>query len=251
VGIVIGVVVVVMLTATYLTWLASRLDRLADRVDAVRLGLITQLCARAAAALRLAQICVLPELSRVALLAVAAHDRPPAAAAFDDDVTDAENALSRALHAAAAAFAEVAAALDRPGAAADVPAGPDPIRWPGPGEESPARDALVEVATVTARVGLARALYNDAVRDLRALRARRVVRVMRLAGGVDPPPYFEIDDVFATPEPSGSAGSTRSAAPPERPPLDPAPLDRPPADGTTQDRVTPDVPDGAPAAPGR
>ena len=190
VGIVIGVVVVVMLIATYLTWLASRLDRLAERVEAVRIGLISQLGARAAAALSLAQLCLLPELSAIALLAMSAHDRAPSAPAFDDEVTDAENALSRALRGAAAALG------------ARTPAAPGL----GP---PPTAAALAEVALATERVGLARTLYNDAVRDLRTLRARRVVRLTRLAGRAAPPPYFEIDDVLA-PQPTASAPAAGS-----------------------------------------
>jgi hypothetical protein len=260
VGVVIGVVVAVMLTATYLTWLASRLDRLADRVDTVRIGLITQLGARAAAALRLAQICLLPELTRVALLAVAAHDRPPAAGAFDDDVTDAENALSRALHTAAAALgwpATTATTANRAGTGA----GPSPA---DPGD--PAREALVAVAEATSRVGLGRALYNDAVRDLRSLRTRRVVRVLRLAGGDSPPPYFEIDDVFPPPAPAfpGPAAwppdhPAAGAVGPERP--EPPPMatedDRPDRGGPDVPHIpgTSGIPDGAAAgrrqAPGR
>ena len=42
------VVALVVLVATYLTWLASRLDRLASRVEVARAGLVAQLERRAA-----------------------------------------------------------------------------------------------------------------------------------------------------------------------------------------------------------
>ena len=47
---VVVVVAAVVAVATYLTWLARRLDRLGVRVDAARAGLLTQLVARATAA---------------------------------------------------------------------------------------------------------------------------------------------------------------------------------------------------------
>lgn len=50
----------------------------------------------------------------------------------------------------------------------------------------------VELADAEARVVLARRVYNDAVRDTRALRTRRAVRWLRLAGTAPLPRYFEI-----------------------------------------------------------
>lgn len=50
----------------------------------------------------------------------------------------------------------------------------------------------VELADAEARVVIARRVYNDAVRDTRALRARRAVRWLRLAGTAPRPRYFEI-----------------------------------------------------------
>jgi hypothetical protein len=41
---------------------------------------------------------------------------------------------------------------------------------------------------------IARRFYNDAVRDTRALRARRMPRLLRLAGRVELPQFFDIDD---------------------------------------------------------
>ncbi|HMA47839.1 MAG TPA: hypothetical protein VKP11_11710, partial [Frankiaceae bacterium] len=137
---VVVVVAVVVAVASYLTWLAARLDRLAMRVDAAQAGLDAQLVRRAAAAHALAHDRGLGELHRAAQAAI---DAPP------EDREAAENALSRALRAA-------------------VP------------DVEPA--ALGEVEVAATRVGLARQFYNDAVRDLRALRGRRVVRLLRLPG---------------------------------------------------------------------
>ena len=41
---------------------------------------------------------------------------------------------------------------------------------------------------------VARRFYNDAVRDTRSLRAGRMPRVLHLAGHVDLPQFFDIDD---------------------------------------------------------
>ncbi|MDR1998853.1 MAG: hypothetical protein LBQ06_02775, partial [Frankiaceae bacterium] len=46
-----------------------------------------------------------------------------------------------------------------------------------------------------ARSTIARRFYNDAVRDTRALRARRLPRALRLAGGRGLPQFFDIEDV--------------------------------------------------------
>lgn len=49
-----------------------------------------------------------------------------------------------------------------------------------------------ELADAEHRVVLARRVHNDAVRDTKALRSRRVVRWLRLAGTAPEPSYFEI-----------------------------------------------------------
>lgn len=51
-----------------------------------------------------------------------------------------------------------------------------------------------ELADASERVALARRLYNDAVRDTRALRAVWFTRLFRLAGRAALPDYFEITD---------------------------------------------------------
>jgi 8-oxo-dGTP pyrophosphatase MutT (NUDIX family) len=51
-----------------------------------------------------------------------------------------------------------------------------------------------ELADAEQRVMLARRVHNDAVRDTRSLRSRRLVRWFRLAGTAPAPAYFEITD---------------------------------------------------------
>ncbi|WP_045878273.1 hypothetical protein [Pseudofrankia sp. DC12] len=164
---VVVVVAAVVAVATYLTWLARRLDRLGVRVDAARAGLLTQLVARATAAAALAESRGLAPLAAVAEQAAAGHLAPRAGAPLDTVVEDTENQLSRALRAP-----EVASS----------------------GQGAP--DLLHAVDSAAARVALARQLHNDAVRDLRALRGRRLVRVLRLGGRRPLPAYFEIDDAL-------------------------------------------------------
>ena len=72
------------------------------------------------------------------------------------------------------------------------------------------RDELVDAEQL---VILARRVHNDAVRDTRGLRSRRLVRWLHLAGTAPMPEYFEIAD----PE----AGVT-TAAPVRRPLAPPA-----------------------------
>ncbi len=158
---------VVVAVATYLTWLASRLDRLAVRVDDARAGLISQLALRVEVAGELSRRCELAELGEAVERARAAQAGPAAGGPLGNDTEEAENSLSRALRSPA-----VTATADR------------------------APDALHAVDVAAARVALARQLHNDAVRDVRALRARRVVRALRLSGRGPLPTYFEIDDAL-------------------------------------------------------
>ena len=58
------------------------------------------------------------------------------------------------------------------------------------------------------RLGLARRFYNDAVRDTRALRRRRLPRLLRLHARRPLPRFFDIDDALdqAIPEPLAGRG---------------------------------------------
>ena len=151
------VVAAVVLLASYLTWTASRLDRLHARVDAAWAALDAQLVRRAAAARAVATS--LPPGPEAAALERAARavleDGPEGREALEND-------LSRALRAAVQV----------------LPPGVD----------------LTELDTASTRVGLARSFHNAAVRDTRAVRLRRIPRALRLAGHREMPQYFEIDD---------------------------------------------------------
>lgn len=67
---------------------------------------------------------------------------------------------------------------------------------------------IAELADAETRVLLARRFHNDAVRDTLALRDRRLVRLLRLAGTASLPSYFEIAERSQAPRP---AEHTRAA----------------------------------------
>ena len=172
------VVAIVVALASYLTWMAGRLDRMHTRVEAARASLDTQLLRRAAAAQELAGFLLAqgrgtPTVEQVHRSARQALTQP------EDSREQAENALSRALRASARVWS-----ADPEGGAAEtlveLPAG--------------IRSRLVELDRAVTRVGLARQFHNDAVRDSRVLRSRRLPRALRLAGHAPLFDYFEIDD---------------------------------------------------------
>ena len=143
---------------------ARRLDRLHVRTDGARAGLQAALDRRIEVALRVSA--ALAGNGSAGLVPAAR-----AARAAGPDREAAENTLSRHL-----------AAVDR----------------------SVLDDALfADLADAEQLVILARRVHNDAVRDTRALRSRRLVRWLRLAGRTPIPAYFEIAD----PEPGARASA--------------------------------------------
>ena len=174
------IVVVAVLAAALTAWVtftATRLDRLHARVDAAQAALDAQLVRRAAAVQHVTAVAgddlspqLAADLSRYALAALAAGtaEREPA-----------ENALGRAANQLADA---------------------------GPSLAPSYAPVLHEVAESALRVVIARRFYNDAVRDTRALRSRRMPRLLRLAGHRDSPQFFDIDDATRWPLPATPSG---------------------------------------------
>lgn len=149
-----------VLIGWYLSWRAGRLDRLHARGDTARVALDTALARRASAARELAVD--LPAVLS-ALLGSAAER---AALATGRERELAESELSRVVRKTAA----------------ELPHGDAP--------EAP----LAEVAAAAKRVMMARSFYNNVVAMTRDARARRLVRVFRLAGRAPVPEFFEMDD---------------------------------------------------------
>ncbi|MDL5156743.1 NUDIX hydrolase [Actinomycetospora termitidis] len=167
--VVIAVVVVLLLvTALIAIGRARRLDRLHVRIDAARLGLLAALDRRAAVVRAVAATAPPSALSPTARRALRAAARHVESAGDGEAREVAENEL---------------VAHRAPLETATLPP-----------------DLSAELADADARVVVARRIHNDAVRDTRALRGRRMVRVLRLAGTAPDPEYFEIA------EPSAGAG---------------------------------------------
>lgn len=163
-------VFVAILLTMWVTFTLTRLDRLHARVDAAWAALDAQLVRRAAGLLSVAESAEngLDAERRRRCEAVARS----ALSATDGDSEQrhvAENAVGRAI----AELIESATPL------------PD--------------EAQAELAETAARVLIARRFYNDAVRDTRTLRARRMPRLLRLAGRRAMPQFFDIDDTVPNP----------------------------------------------------
>lgn len=167
VGWLVFAVVLAVLLTSWVSFTATRLDRLHARVDAAQAALDAQLVRRAAAVLHVAQG------TQIGLTA-AEHRQyedvaQTALIGAPGERQRAENAVSRAV--------------------ADLVSGRVPLP----------EDAGRELREAAERVLIARRFYNDAVRDTRTLRARRMPRWLRLAGRRDLPEFFDIDDMLPPP----------------------------------------------------
>jgi hypothetical protein len=162
------VLVALVLLSLYLSWTAARLDRLHTRVEGARAALDAQLVRRSSIALELATSGLLDPATSV-LLATAAHESREAG---PDEQELAESNLSHALR----------AVLDQPGQAEQLRKTPE------------GQLLLQELEAAARRVAMARRFHNDAVRATRAVRRKRVVRYLRLAGRAPIPETFESDD---------------------------------------------------------
>ena len=190
-----GVLLVVALLAWYLSFSASRLDRLHHRVEGAVSALDAQLVRRAETALELATSGALDPASGLLLADAASRalevgeqaghvptsgrETPPVALAGaepgpDDGHLSRERAESELTQALRATFDDELLgelALD------------------------PVLDPLVErLAAACHRVQLARRFLNGAVTDAARVRGKRVVRWARLAGRAPVPETFEMDD---------------------------------------------------------
>jgi hypothetical protein len=167
------VAAVVLFLVVWTTWTLTRLRRLEARVDRAWTALETQLQRRAGLAEELARdhpAAFGP--GAAGRLAAAATD---ARAPRSGDRELAENGLGRELRELSGELPGVPAAL------------------------------RADLAGTAARVQLARRFYNDAVRDTRALRRRRLSTLLRLHASRPMPRFFDIDDDL--PDVTGGAGT--------------------------------------------
>jgi hypothetical protein len=167
-GAVVLIAVLIILFGLYLSWTATRLDRLHVRLDAARVALDAQLLRRSTAALELARSGLLDPATALILASGArAAEIAPA-----EEREGAESALTR----------DVRVAFEDPVQAEHVRAHPD-----GP-------ELMDELGRAMRRVQLARRFHNESVRAVRQLRSHRMVRAFRLAGRAPDKSNFEIDD---------------------------------------------------------
>ena len=172
-GIVVAVVLAVCGVAAYLTWTAGRLDRLSARVESGWNALDAQLVRRAAVAVELAAHLrrhrMVPEEQALALqhAAVGVRNAEPAG----------REALENELgHEIRSVLVAVAGRGGKTEALAD------------------------ELRAAGMRVRLARQFFNDAVRDDRNLRARRLPRLLTIRHRhAERRTFFEIDDSTESP----------------------------------------------------
>ena len=168
-GWVVLAVLVLVALGLWLTWTANRLDRLHHRIDVARATLDGQLMRRSGATLELASAEVLDPPSRLLLLDAASRARSAEPEGFEI----AESNLSQALR----------AVFVTPQGVAELRRDPD------------VAPLVQELGQDCVRVELARRFHNDAVVAARALRSRRRVRWLRLAGHAAELQTVDLDDV--------------------------------------------------------
>jgi hypothetical protein len=171
--IVVLVILAVVLWSFYISWRASRLDRLHNRVEAARTSLDLALVRRASAASELASSGQLDPAT--SLLLADAVRRVRGAAPAERDL--AESDLTRALRATL---------------------GDADFRKELVGDDG-AAELVTEVEDAAQRVFIARKFYNDLAGRTVDARRRPLARVLRLYGGALRPAFFDMDDELSPP----------------------------------------------------
>ena len=196
-------VLALVLWGFYVSWRASRLDRLHNRTEATRTALDLALVRRASAAAELASSGLLDPAT--SLLLADAVRRARQADPAERDL--AESDLTRALRATLGdpEFRAELRAGDGQGAgsaASAVPAGPGLAKAVPAGAGDPDGDAddatelIDEVEKAANQVFIARKFYNDVAGRTLDARRRPLARVLRLSGSARQPEFFEMDDAL-------------------------------------------------------
>jgi len=165
------VIALAVLVAWYISYGAARLDRLHTRVGGALSVLDAQLVRRAEATLELANCGALDAASAL-ILAGAASDSLEADTTDQSSREAIESDLTQAL---------------------ELALGDEALRRLR-ADEGVGAPVLHRVSTANQRVQLARRFLNDAVTDVRRVRRKPGVRLLRLAGHAELPQTFEIDD---------------------------------------------------------
>jgi len=166
--IIVLVVLALVLWGFYVSWRASRLDRLHNRVEAARTALDLALVRRSSAAAELGSSGLLDPAT--SLLLADAVLRARQAGPAERDL--AESDLTRALR----------ATLEEPGLRAELAA------------DEGAEGLVGEVEAAAQQVFIARKFYNDVAGRTMDARRRPLARVLRLSGSAKQPQFFDMDD---------------------------------------------------------
>ncbi|WP_404348277.1 hypothetical protein LG324_12395 [Phycicoccus jejuensis] len=177
------VVIVLIVAAWYLSYAAARLDRLHAKAEGAMSALDAQLVRRAEATLELANSGALDPATAL-LLADAATESVERTTEHPlaEDLLDGQHFGGRE---------EVESALSE---VLSVTLTDDVVtRLRADGAEL-VEESLDRIASSALRVRMARRFHNDAVREVRRVRGKWVVRVFRLAGHAALPERVEFDD---------------------------------------------------------
>jgi hypothetical protein len=164
-------VLVIVLLGFWISWRASRLDRLHNRVEAARTALDLALVRRSSAASELASSGVIDPAT--SLLLADAVRRARQAGPAERDL--AESDLTRALR----------AMLGEPGFRGEL------------AEKVGATELTDEVEAAAHQVYIARTFYNDLAARTIDARHRPLAVVLRLSGSAEQPEFFDMDDALA------------------------------------------------------
>lgn len=193
-------ILALVLWSFYVSWRASRLDRLHNRVEAARTALDLALVRRASAAADLASSGLLDPAT--SLLLADAVRRARQAGPAERDL--AESDLTRALR-ATLGEPGIRGELDNggegsPGAGASRQgSGQGSVHGggrDGVAEEQGAEELFDEVEKAARQVFIARKFYNDVAGRTLDARRRPLARVLRLSGSAKQPEFFDMDDAL-------------------------------------------------------
>jgi hypothetical protein len=169
-----SLLMVVVILGFYVSWRATRLDRLHARIETARAALDAALLRRCASVLELASSGFLDPASSL-VLAQAEQD---ARLAVEHDQREfAESRLSHALR-AVCGEAEVNRDLNSE----------PPLRV------AARKEFFSDVESANRKVSIARHFYNDAITATIGAHRKMLARVLRLAGHAQIPSLFEMDD---------------------------------------------------------
>jgi hypothetical protein len=168
--IVVLAVLVLVLFGFWVSWRASRLDRLHNRVESARTALDLALVRRSSAAADLASSGMIDPATSLLLADAVRRARQ----AGPSELGLAESDLTRALR----------ATLDEPGFRTEL------------AENEGASELVGEVEAASHQVYLARKFYNDLAGRTIDDRRRPLARVLHLSGTARAPEFFDIDDAL-------------------------------------------------------